>query len=137
MGGGHPLWVLGVVRGAGLLFLGAGLSIVGAGARWCEHIVRGCWFVDCGRGGDVSCAGWSPLARWDGVTHQTTMTNDDIIVVHCLVATSPRATWHLQTPPTVLFHCDVALFGLAVVVVGMGDGCEWRPLAMVTVVVMK
>ena len=73
---------------------------------------------------------------WDGVTHQTTTTNDDIVVVRHLVATSPRAMWHLQMPPTVSFRCDVALFGLAVVVVGMGDGCEWRPLAMVTVVVV-
>ena len=47
--------------GAGLLFLGAGLSIVGAGA--CSHkcVVRGCWFVVCGRSGDVMCAVWSPL----------------------------------------------------------------------------
>ena len=73
MGGGHPLWVLGIVRGAGLLsvgagllFLGAGLLIVGAGARSRERVVRGCWFVVCGRGGDVSCAVWSPLASLDG-----------------------------------------------------------------------
>ena len=42
VGGGRPLWVLGVVRGAGSLFLGAGLSIVGAGARSRERVVRGC-----------------------------------------------------------------------------------------------
>ena len=73
VGGGRPLWVLGVVRGAGslsvgagLLFLGAGLSIVGAGARSRERVVRGCWLVVCGRGGDVSCAVWSPLASLDG-----------------------------------------------------------------------
>ena len=74
---------------------------------------------------------------WDGVTHKTTTTNDDIIIIHHLVATSLSAMWHLQTPPTVSFHCDVALFGLAVVVGGVGDGCEWWPLAMVMVVVVK
>ena len=73
VGGGRPLWVLGVVRGAGslsvgagLLFFGAGLSIVRAGAHSHEHVVRGCWFVVCGHGGDVSCAVWSPLASLDG-----------------------------------------------------------------------
>ena len=75
---------------------------------------------------------------WDGgITHQTTSTNDDIVVVRRLVAMSLLATWHLQTPPSVSFRCDVARFVLAVVVVGVGDGCEWRPLAMVTVVVVK
>ena len=46
---------------------------------------------------------------------------DDIIVVRRLVATSLSVTWHLQTPPSVSFCCDVVLFMLAVVVVGMGD----------------
>ena len=40
--------------GAGSLFLGAELSIVGAGARPRERVLRGCWFVVCGRG----CAVW-------------------------------------------------------------------------------
>ena len=31
----------------------------------------------------------------------------------------------------------MARFVLAVVVVGVGDGCVWWPLAMVTVVVVK
>ena len=81
----------------------------------------------------------APISKmgWDGVTHQTTTTNDDIVVVHRLVATSLLAMWHLQTPPTISFRCDVALFGLAVVIGGVGDGCEWQPLAMVTVVVVK
>ena len=87
------------------------------------HVV--CWVVP------VSEMGWD-----GGVTHQTTA-NDDIVVVRRLVAMSLSATWHLQTPPSVSFRCDVVLFGLAVVVVGVGDGCEWRPLAMVTVVVVK
>ena len=29
------------------------------------------------------------------------MTNDDIVVVHRLVATSLSVTWHLETPPGV------------------------------------
>ena len=66
VGGGRPLWVLGVVRGAGSLFLGAGLSIVGAGARSRERVVRGCWFVVCGCSGDMSCAVWSRLVSLDG-----------------------------------------------------------------------
>ena len=73
VGAGRPLWVLGVVRGAGslsvgagLLFLGAGLSIVGAGACSPERIACGCWFVVCGRGGDASCAVWSPLVSLYG-----------------------------------------------------------------------
>ena len=51
VGGGRPLWVLGVVRGAGSLFLGAGLSIVGAGARSRERVVH-------------VAAGFSVWARW-------------------------------------------------------------------------
>ena len=87
-----------------------------------------CWVVP------VSEIGWDE----GGGTHQTTTTNDDIdVVVRRLVATSLSATWHLQTLPSVSFRCDVAPFMLAVVVVGVGDGCEWRPLAMVTVVVVK
>ena len=76
---------------------------------------------------------------WDegGVTHQTTTMNDNIVVVHRLVAMSLLVTWHLQTPPSISFHCDVVLFMLAVVVVGVGNGCEWQPLAMVMVVVVK
>ena len=45
--------------------------------------------------------------------------------------------WHLQTPPSILFCCDVVLFVLAVVVVGVGDRCEWWLLVMVMVVVVK
>ena len=37
--------------------------------------------------------------------------------------------------PSVSFRCHMALFVLAVVVVG--DGCKWQLLAMVTVVVVK
>ena len=76
---------------------------------------------------------------WDkgGVTHQTTTMNNDIIIVRCLVAMLLSAMWHLQMPTSVSFCCDVVLFILAVLVVGMGDGCKWWPLAMATVVVVK
>ena len=53
--------------GAGSLFVGPGLSIIGSGARSCGRVVHGHWFVVRGRSGDVSCAGWSLLARWDGM----------------------------------------------------------------------
>ena len=65
------------------------------------------------------------------------MTNDDIVVVHRLVARLPSAIWHLQTPLSVSFSCDGALVVLVVAVVGVGDGCEWRPLVRVTVVLLK
>ena len=65
------------------------------------------------------------------------MMNNNIVVIHCLVARLPSATWHLQTPLFVSFSCDVALVVLVVAVVGMGDGCEWQPLVRVMVVVMK
>ena len=59
MGGGRPLW-------AGSLFVGAGLSIVAGGARSRGRGVRGGWYVVHGRGGDVSSAVWSSLARLEG-----------------------------------------------------------------------
>ena len=40
-------------------------------------------------------------------------------------------------PPSVSFSCDVALVMLVVVVIGVGDRCEWWPLVMVMVVAMK
>ena len=45
------------------------------------------------------CGHW--LARADGREGNTqgTTTNDDIVVVRRLAATSLSATWHLQTPP--------------------------------------
>ena len=63
--------------------------------------------------------------------------NNDNVVVRRLVATLLSVMWHLQMPPFVSFCCDVALFVLAVVVVGVGDRCEWQPLPMVMVVVVK
>ena len=85
-----------------------------------------CWVVP------VSEMGWD-----GGITHQTTTMNDDIVIICRLVAMLLLATWHLQTPPSISFHCDMARFILAVVVVGMGDRCVWWPLAMVMVVVVK
>ena len=88
-----------------------------------------CWVVI------VSEIGWD-----DGVLtmndSRNTMTNDNIIIVCCLVATSCSATWHLQPPPSFSFRSDVALVMLAVVV-DVGDGCEWRPLLMGRVVMVK
>ena len=52
---------------AGSLFVGAGLSIVGGGAHLCGQVLGGCWFVVRGRSGDLLCAGWSPLARLNGM----------------------------------------------------------------------
>ena len=40
------------------------------------------------------------------------------------------------SPPVFPFRRDVALVVLSVVVVGVGDGCRWRPLATVTMVVV-
>ena len=101
--------------GAGSLFPGIGLSIAGGGVRSRGWVVRACWFVVHGRGGDVSCAGWSSLARLDGMMGVLTMndgmnttTNDDIVIVHRLVATSHSVMWHLhlQPPPsTSVTHC--------------------------------
>ena len=50
---------------------------------------------------------------------------------------SPSAMWHLQTPLSASFSCDMALVVLVVVVVGVGDRCEWWRLVRVTVVVTK
>ena len=47
----------------GTLFGGAGSSIVGGGAHLCGRVVCGCLLVLCGRGGDMSSAVWSLLAR--------------------------------------------------------------------------
>ena len=79
-GGSFRLWVTVVICGcwvsivgagslsvgAGSLFVGVGLSIAGSGVRLPGRVVRACWFVVCGRGGDVSCAVWSPLVSLDG-----------------------------------------------------------------------
>ena len=158
-GGSFRSWVRVVIRGcwasivgagslsmgSGSLFVGVGLSITGGGVRSHGGVVRACWFVVRGRGGDVSCAGVVIVSKigWnDGVltmndSMNTTM-NDNIVIICRLVATSPSTTWHLhlQLPPSFSFRCDVALLMLAVVV-DVGDGCEWRPLLMGRVVMVK
>ena len=60
VGRGRRWWVWGVVHGhcvvvvgTGLLFVGTGLPIVGGGARSHGQVVHVCWFVVCGRSGDV------------------------------------------------------------------------------------
>ena len=63
--------------------------------------------------------------------------NNNIIDIHRLVAMSLSEMWHLQMPPFFSFCCDVVLAMLAVVAVGMGNRCEWQPLVMVMVVVVK
>ena len=59
--------------------------------------------------------------------------NDDIVIVCHLVATSLLVTWHLQTPLSISFSCDVVLVMLVVVVMAVGDRCEWRLVVMVVV----
>ena len=79
-----------------------------------------------------TCGGIALLASCFGtkegvltVIRSTETTNDDIVVVRCLVATSPTATWHL--PSRLLWLALVRLVTcrchvvLAVVVVH--DGC--------------
>ena len=63
--------------GAGSLFVGAGLSIAGGGVCSCGQVVRACWFVVRGRGGGLSCAGWSSLVRLDGMMGVLTL-NDSM-----------------------------------------------------------
>ena len=63
--------------------------------------------------------------------------NDDDVIIHCLVATLLSVTWDLKMALSFLFCCDVALAMLAVLIVDVGDRCEWWPLVMVMVVVVK
>ena len=112
---------------AELLSMGTGLLIVGGGACLCGWVVHGCWFVVCGHSDDMSSAVWSPLARLDGKRVGVLTINNsinNINVVHCFIAMSLLAMWHLQMPPPFSFCCDVALVMLAVVIVGMGNRCE-------------
>ena len=67
----------------------------------------------------------------------STISNGNIVIDCCLVATLLSAMWHLQTPPSFSFCCDVVLVMLVVGVVGMVNGCKWRPLVMVVVVVKQ
>ena len=74
-------WVLGCrLQAVGFVRV-VGVSIAGGGVRARGRVVRACWFVVRGRGGDVSCAGWSSLARLDGMmgvlTLNDSMNNDE------------------------------------------------------------
>ena len=95
---------------------------------------HGCSVVVCGHIGAVVCVVlcvvWSSLARTDGTeitdTYlQTTTTNDEIVVVCHLVATSLSVTWQLEAPiplvGLVTWCCNIVVAE----VVGVGDGCEW------------
>ena len=71
----------------------------------------------------MSSAVWSALARFEGtrvgvLTIDNSITNNDIVIICRLVATSLSATWHLHPPPSFPFCCDMAL------VVCCG-GCFW------------
>ena len=89
VGHGRRWWVWGVVHGhcvvvmgTGLLFVGTGLLIVVGGARSHGRVVRVCWFVVCGCGGNVSSALWSSLATLEGtrvgvLTMDVSINNDE------------------------------------------------------------
>ena len=83
-GVGRRLWVLGRypwVLGCRLQAVGfvhvVGLSIAGGGVHSCGRVVHAFWFVVRGHGGDVSCAGWSSLARLNGMMGVLTL-NDSM-----------------------------------------------------------
>ncbi|KIJ91125.1 hypothetical protein K443DRAFT_14663 [Laccaria amethystina LaAM-08-1] len=146
VGGGARSGWLALFVGAGFLFMGAELSFLGGGARsgavhvrgWGAvvggQVVRGCGVVVCGRGGAVSCVVWSPLARSgtkvdevltfiDNVNENDALGDVAAGTPHALVASMRLALVHLVT-----WCCHVVL---AVVVMGVGDGCEWQRLVTV------
>ena len=103
VGRGRCWWVWGVVHGrcvvvvgSGLLFVGTGLPIVGGGARSHGRVVRVCWFVVHGGGGDVSSALWLSLATLEGtrmgVLTMDVSINNDIIVVRRVVVVGCMVT---------------------------------------------
>ena len=105
--------------------MAAGLSFVGT-------------VVAC-RGLCGLCGQW--LARADGGKGLSSLKNNDEqrhcrrSSFGCHVALSDVAPAN-PSPPFFPFRCDMAAVVLSVVVVGVGDGCRWRPLATVTMVVM-
>ena len=129
VGGGRPLW-------AGSLFVGAGLSIVAGGARSRGRGVRGGLFVVHGRGGDMSSAVWSSLARLEG-TRVGVLTIDESIKNNderrhrrrssfgCHVALSDVAPAPPHPSPSVVMwrwsFAVVVVFGVWMV----GDGWRW------------
>ena len=138
----HGCWV--VVCGCSVVVCGCQGVICGRYASfacsirpsWVGTDVQGCGcsVVVCGHIGAmvcvVSCVMLSLLVRTDGTKINntylhTTMTKDEIIIVHCLVATSLSVMWQLEAPiPLIGFvtwRCNVIVAEVA----GMGDGWEW------------
>jgi hypothetical protein len=123
---GCRLWAVGLVR-VRCTFVGGGLLIVGG------------LFVGC-RLWALARSGTDADRVLTFMIMKTRTTNDNIVVVrrwfprrsrlrgtwnpHAFVASMWPALVHLVT-----WRCDVVL---AVVVVGVGDGCGWRPLVTVT-----
>ena len=124
MGGSCGLQVLGIVCGHWVIVCGRWVVVCGQYALFMCNIHHlwvgadvhgcGCLVVICGHVGAmvcvVLCVIWSLLAGMngtniDGTYLETTTTNDEIIVIHHLVATSLSVTWHLETP--------ILLIGLA------------------------
>ena len=89
MGNSRRLWVLGVDHGRWVIVCGrwvvvggAGLSIGDGGAPLHGRVAHGCWFVVRWRGGDLSSAVWSALARLEGtrvgvLTIDNSITNNE------------------------------------------------------------
>ena len=148
MGGGRPLWVLGVVRGAGSLsvgggslsvgggslFVGAGLSSVGAGARSRERVVHvAAGFSVWARWCRVVCWVWSPLARWDGMkvvllTEQQRRTTTSSSFIIWLPRHSRRrgTCKRLQPSPSIVtWHSSYLLWWLWAWATGASGG-HWR-----------
>ena len=146
MGRGRRWWVWGVVHGccvivvgAGLLFMGTGLPIVGGGARSRGRVVRVCWFVIRGRGGDVSSALWSLLATLEGtrvgvLTMDVSINNDEqrhrrrsSFGCHITLSNVAPAPPPHPSPSVVTWHWSsavVVVFGVWMV----GDGRRWATM---------
>ena len=130
MGGSCGLQVLGIVCGHWVIVHGCWVVVCGWYALFmCDihHLWvgadvhgHGCLVVVCGHVGPMVCVVlydiWLLLARTDrmnidGTYLETTTMNDEIIVIHHLVATSLSVTWHLETPillvGLVMWRCHV------------------------------
>ena len=111
MGDSHHLWVLGIICGRWVVVRGLGcrlqvvgfvrvvrLSIAGSGVRSHGRVVHACWFVIRGHGGDVACAGWSLLARLDGMrVGVLTMNNSMDIFLKFIASIVPTIEVDLTT----------------------------------------
>ena len=98
-GSGHGRWV--IVPGHWVVVGGVGLLIGGGGAPLCGWVAHGCWFVVCGRSGDVLFAVWSALVRLEGM-RVGVLTIDDSITNN-----KQRQCRHS------LFSCHIALSNMA------------------------